>query len=44
MTRAAEVRVADRPGVLVADYAELDGEWWHVAGRWRTRGGANNGQ
>jgi len=44
MTRPAEVRITDRPGVFVADAAELDGEWLHVAGRWRTRGGPNNEQ
>ena len=42
MTRGAEVRILDQPGVFIADAAELDGEWLHVCGRWRTRCGPNN--
>ncbi len=42
MTRSAEVRIVDRPGVFFADHAEVDGDWLHVDGRWRTCGGPNN--
>jgi len=44
MNRPAEIRIVDHPGVFVADQAEIDGDWVHVEGRWRTRGGPNNEQ
>lgn len=36
----AEIRVADRPGVFVADEARVDGVFVHATGRWRRRLGA----
>lgn len=42
MTGAAEIRVAGRHGMFVADACNVDGPWIHAEGRWRTRGGSNN--
>ena len=43
MTPVAEIRLSGRSGVFVATAARLDGVLLHAEGRWRRRGGANNG-
>lgn len=44
MTGSAEVRIAGRVGLFVADVATVDGLWLHAEGRFRTRVGANHGE
>lgn len=37
----AEVRIAGRRGVFIAERCEVTGPWVHVTGRWRTRKGGH---
>jgi len=41
MTGRAEIRLAGRGGVFVADGCEIAGPFVHATGRWRWRTGAN---
>lgn len=42
MTGAAELRIAGRPGVFLAETCRVEGAVVHVRGRWRYRVGANH--
>lgn len=42
MSGAAEIRVAGRGEMFIADVCRIEGPWLHAEGRWRTKVGGNH--